>query len=142
MRLVCLAMLVIMSQWSLADGTSDEDEYDAELDDVREMIESSRYEQAIEVLGILVKQESGSADAWNLLGYSHRKRGNFEEAAHSYRQALLHNPEHKGALEYQGELFLALNDLASARDNLNMLRELCPTGCEELADLEKALADH
>ncbi len=141
MKLVCLVMFVIMSQWSLADGTSDEEEFDAELDDARQMIESSRYEQAIQMLGILVKQESGSADAWNLLGYSHRKLGNLEDAAHSYRQALLYNPEHKGALEYQGELFLALNDLAGARENLHKLREVCPAGCEELADLEEALAD-
>jgi hypothetical protein len=43
-------------------------------------------------------------------------------------------------LEYQGELYVKIGDLAKARDNAAHLARLCPQGCEELEDLQKAIA--
>lgn len=142
MKVLFLIIFFAMSSWVLADYNPDNDRFSKQLKTAIEMIESSNYEKAIQILNDLVKQQSEDADAWNLLGYSNRKAGNLEEAGHSYQQALLYDPEHKGALEYQGELFLQLNDLTSAKKNLQKLREICPQGCEELSDLEEALASH
>ena len=142
MKVVYLFILLAMSSWVLADYNPDDDRFSKQLKNAIEMIEVSNYEQAIQILNDLVNLQSEDADVWNLLGYSNRKLGNLEDAEHSYRQALLYNPEHKGALEYQGELFLQQNDLASAKKNLQKLREICPQGCEELTVLEQALASH
>ena len=68
--------------------------------------------------------------------------GNLDNAAKYYKVALEINPEHKGALEYQGEMFLKLDDLASAKGNLEKLAKLCPSGCDERAELTRAIADY
>jgi tetratricopeptide (TPR) repeat protein len=80
------------------------------------------------------------ADVYNLLGFSQRKSGDLKQAATFYAKALDFNPDHKGALEYQGEMFLELGDIEKAKANLARLVRLCPAGCEEREDLEKALA--
>lgn len=140
MKLFWFCLFVVVPHWSLAADSSDSLDVNAELNAARTMIDSTHYKQAVRTLNFLVEQESRNADAWNLLGYSYRKLGNLKSAEESYKKALLYNPEHKGALEYQGELLVELNDLAGARLNLEKLQQLCPDGCEELTDLEEALA--
>lgn len=81
------------------------------------------------------------ADVFNLLGFSMRKSGDMKGATLYYAKALDYDPEHKGALEYQGEMFVQLGQMEKAKANLVKLVKLCPTGCEEREDLEKAIAD-
>ena len=57
-----------------------------------------------------------------------------------YKKALDFDPAHKGALEYQGELFVELGQIAKARENVAKLEKICPSGCEELEDLREARA--
>jgi tetratricopeptide (TPR) repeat protein len=80
------------------------------------------------------------ADVYNLIGFSSRKSGDMKQAATFYSKALDFDANHKGALEYQGEMFVELGQLDKAKANLAKLVTLCPTGCEEREDLEKALA--
>jgi Flp pilus assembly protein TadD len=80
------------------------------------------------------------ADVYNLLGFSLRKNGDLKTAYTFYKKALDFDPEHKGALEYLGELYVQTGELAKARENVVLLTKLCPQGCEELEDLQKALA--
>ena len=49
------------------------------------------------------------------------------------------NPNHRGANEYLGELYLKLGDPEKARQHLAKLQGLCPTGCSEYNDLKKAV---
>ena len=51
-------------------------------------------------------------------------------------------PRHRGAHEYIGETYLAVGDLANAQKHLAALRDICVLPCEELADLEKAVAQY
>ena len=62
------------------------------------------------------------------------------KAAAYYKQALAINPEHQGALEYQGELFIMMGSLDAAESNLAKLIKLCPSGCDARSELESALA--
>jgi Flp pilus assembly protein TadD len=80
------------------------------------------------------------ADVYNLMGFSLRKMGEYKQAYTFYRKALDFDPEHKGALEYLGELYVETGQVEKARENVVLLKKLCPGGCEELADLEKAIA--
>jgi tetratricopeptide (TPR) repeat protein len=80
------------------------------------------------------------ADVYNLYAFSHRKSGDLTTAATFYAKALEFDPDHKGALEYQGEMFIQLEQVDKAKANLARLVALCPTGCEERADLEAAIA--
>jgi tetratricopeptide (TPR) repeat protein len=82
-----------------------------------------------------------SADWNNLMGYSHRKARTPDLAAAEryYDAALKIDPRHRGALEYSGELFLQLGDLARAEQRLAALAQSCGN-CEEKKDLEAAIA--
>jgi cytochrome c-type biogenesis protein CcmH/NrfG len=81
-----------------------------------------------------------NADAHNLMGYSLRKSGDFEQSLVHYQKALEIDPKHKSALEYLGELYVETKEIDKARATAARLKALCPQGCEELSDLEKTIA--
>ena len=83
----------------------------------------------------------GSADWNNLMGYTHRKAKtpDYAAAEHYYDTALKINPQHRGALEYSGELYLMTGQLPKAEQRLAMLDKVCATPCEEQADLRAAV---
>lgn len=112
----------------------------AELKAAQASIDAEDYPSAIARLGALVAEEPRNADALNLLGYASRQNGDLDSAARYYDAALAIDPNHKGALEYQGEMFLIQGNIAAAEANLAKLSALC-TNCEELLDLTEALAD-
>jgi len=106
------------------------------------LIKGEQYEEAIPLLQNVVADNPRDADAWNYLGFASRKLGKNEEALVYYHKALAIDPRHKGAHEYLGELHLQMNDLAKAEEEQTALKGLCPTGCEELEDLEADIADY
>jgi Flp pilus assembly protein TadD len=101
----------------------------------RALIDEERFGDALPVLVELSETQPGFADVWSLLGFAYRKTGALEESGKAYRRALGLDPYHRGALEYQGELFLMLGNPARAEANLRRLEMLCVTGCEELDEL-------
>ena len=83
----------------------------------------------------------GDADWNNLMGYALRKQAQPDLAgaqAH-YDEALRLQPQHRGALEYAGELALMKGELAVAQAHLASLARACGAACEEHADLQKAI---
>ena len=106
----------------------------------RQAIADKRWPAAIAELRRV--NATGSADWNNLMGYALRKQAtpDLDGAQRHYDAALRIDPSHKGALEYAGELALMKGDLATAEARLALLVRLCPAGCEERADLEKAVA--
>jgi Flp pilus assembly protein TadD len=81
-----------------------------------------------------------SADLHNYLGFSYRNLNQMDVAFQHYKRAIELNPRHRGAHEYIGEAYLRVNDLPNAEKHLSALREICLLRCEELEDLEKAIA--
>ena len=61
---------------------------------------------------------------FNDLGFAHRKIGDYENSKIFYKEALALQPDHKLALEYQGELFLTLHDINSVSRRLPNLKKL------------------
>ena len=104
-----------------------------------ELVASGRYDEALVILVDLADKSPGDADVFNLLGFSYRKTGDLSRARKHYERALRLDPDHLGALEYQGELFLMQGDAAGAKANLVRLEALCPSGCEEREELEEAI---
>lgn len=111
-----------------------------DLSAVQARVYAGEYAQAAEQLLELTRTVE-HAEVYNLLGYSLRQLKRYDEAARWYREALLYDPEHRPALEYQGELFLALGDVEGARKNLRYLELLCGADCREHELLKKAIAD-
>jgi Flp pilus assembly protein TadD len=111
-----------------------------DLTAVRAKVKAKEWKSAIADLNGMINKGVQHADVYNLLGFSLRKSGDLATAYTFYRKALDFDPEHKGALEYLGELYVERGELAKAREHVVLLRKLCPQGCEELEDLEKAIA--
>ena len=104
--------------------------------DINKLIKLEKFAEAHKMLKSLKKVNTDEADRLNLLGFTARKSGDLDAAGDYYQQALALNPRHTGALEYQGELFVALDKLQLANENLNKLKTLCPDSCDELEKLE------
>ncbi len=111
------------------------------FNDGKKAIDAKRWARAITLMSQVVAKQPRNASAHNYLGFAHRKLGDLDKAAGFYKVALRLDPKHRGALEYQGELYLKLGRLADAWTNLARLERLCPSGCEALADLRRAIAD-
>jgi Flp pilus assembly protein TadD len=138
-RSICLAvgsLLLVSAAWAM-DTPSPDDTPD--LTKIRAMITAGDYKTAAADLEALVDKGEQSPDVYNLLGFSLRKSGDRKMAQTYYQKALTADPNHKGTLEYQGELYVEEGDVPKAQQNLDRLVTLCPTGCEEREDLEKAI---
>jgi tetratricopeptide (TPR) repeat protein len=110
-----------------------------DLTSVRAKIKAKDFKAALaELTPMLTTYQH--ADVYNLMGFSLRKTGDYKQAYTFYRKALDFDPEHKGALEYLGELYVETGQVDKAKENVVLLKKLCPSGCEELADLENAIA--
>ena len=103
------------------------------------LIKKKSYSSAIENLLKAEKYNKKDADIYNYLGFSYRKIGDLEKAALYYNKALTISPKHKGALEYQGEMFLTLGQLPKAEANLKKLDKLCFLGCKEEKMLKESI---
>jgi tetratricopeptide (TPR) repeat protein len=110
-----------------------------ELASVRAKIKAKDYKAALAELTPMLETNQ-HADVYNLMGFALRKTGDYKQAYTFYRKALDFDPEHKGALEYLGELYVETGQVDKARENLALLKKLCPVGCEEMFDLEEAIA--
>ena len=108
----------------------------------RSQIAQKNWPAAITELGRL--NDTGSADWQNLMGYSLRKNQPPDHAAaeRHYDEALRINPQHRGALEYSGELYLLTNRLPLAEARLATLDKACRLPCDEYTDLKQAIAHH
>jgi tetratricopeptide (TPR) repeat protein len=110
-----------------------------DLTAVRAKIKAKDWKGATADLNGMLDNGVQHADVFNLLGFSLRNQGDMKSAQTYYAKALDYDPEHKGALEYQGEMFVKLGQFDKAQANLTKLAKLCPQGCEEREDLEDAI---
>jgi len=107
----------------------------------KDLVDDKEYAKAIPLLKQTIKEKGPSADALNLLGFSYRKSGDAKKGLDYYLQALKLEPNHLGANEYLGELYLEMNDLPKAQERLLVLQKACGN-CEESEDLDEAIADY
>jgi tetratricopeptide (TPR) repeat protein len=110
-----------------------------ELAKVTVLLNAKNFKQALADLKVIDSEFKDNADVNNLLGYSSRKLKQYKPADTYYKKALKINPNHLGALEYQGELFVLTNKVSAAKKNLAKLEKLCGLKCGEYLDLKKAI---
>ena len=112
-----------------------------ELTKIRSLIAAKNFSAALSALKVADKAFPNNADINNLLGYSARNLKQYKPAATYYVKALKIDPNHLGALEYQGELFMLTKKTSDAKKNLAKLKSLCGVNCEEYLDLKKAIGN-
>ena len=103
------------------------------------LIRAEKYAEAIPKLQSALARKPHNADILNYLGFTERMVGNFPLSLNYYQLALKEDPDHKGAHEYLGELYLDMKNLNSANGQLAELVRLCPNDCVERDTLTKAI---
>ena len=121
---------------SSSSTTSAQDLYE----DAEEAVEDGDYPTAIGLLKKVIAKDDADADALNLLGFSYRKLGELAVAFDYYQRALTIDPDHRGANEYLGELYLRMGNVAAAEGQLETLLALCGSNCEESEALKQSIA--
>lgn len=135
-----LSLFVIaLSQlaWS-ADTGGSAPEVDPEMTSARQLITKKDWAGALVVLERYTRANPGSADGFNLQGYSLRHLKRYDDALAAYKQALKLDPSHRGAHEYIGEAYIQMGQLGKAKEHLDALDKICFFTCEEFRDLKKA----
>lgn len=117
-----------------------DDAPEPDLKTAKAHVDDQAYDKAIPMLQALLEKDDENADAWNLLGFSYRKSDKLDLAWDAYERALTIEPNHLGANEYLGELYIRQGNLEQARAQAAKLEILCPDGCEELETLKNRIA--
>ncbi|HYE46514.1 MAG TPA: tetratricopeptide repeat protein [Caulobacter sp.] len=104
------------------------------------LINEKRWDEAWVALGEAKRAFGPHPDVLTYQGYVQRRLGRLEVAESYYRQALAIAPDHRGALEYYGELHVVRGDAAGARRLLARLEEACAFGCPEAEELRRWIA--
>jgi tetratricopeptide (TPR) repeat protein len=133
---LALAPMLVSGTARAVDNMSSNDKVD--LTSVRDKIKAKDYAAALKQLRDLA-EDTQQADVYNLLGYTLRKTGDYTTSLSYYNKALDLQPDHKAAREHLGELYVETGNVEKAKEQLAVLVKLCPSGCEEREDLEKAI---
>jgi tetratricopeptide (TPR) repeat protein len=82
-------------------------------------------------------------EAWNYLGYTNRKLGDYQAALSAYDRALNLKPGFVEAIEYRGHAYLGLNRLADAKDAyLSLFGSNRQLAAQLLAAMQEWVAEH
>lgn len=74
-----------------------------------------QYAKALVSFSQAVELDDTLYEAWNYVGYTHRKLGDYDDALAAYGKALALKPGYPDALEYRGEAYLGLSRVADAQ---------------------------
>lgn len=103
-------------------------------------VDRKSWAEAVPLFQRAAVRNPDNADLQNMLGYSYRNLKQYDLAFKHYNRAIELDPRHRGAHEYIGETYLLTGNLEGARKHLKALQEICLLPCDELTDLERAIA--
>jgi tetratricopeptide (TPR) repeat protein len=96
-----------------------------------------KFRRALERCEKAVSFDERYHEAWNLLGFTARKTGDYDKAFKAYERCLTIKPDYAPAREYLGEAWLERGDAVKARAQLLWLERL--EAGEEAKALKSAL---
>ena len=140
--------MVAEADQGMAVGTSVEaaalkNDTNSESDNLSESVialEGGHYQEAIDILLVIIEGNPRHAEAFNQLGYANSQLQNYETALNYYHQALEIDAEHTGAHAYLGKVYLEMDDLKMAEHHLAQLDLICLFGCEPFFSLKEAIS--
>ena len=132
---------------SNSDSTTTPDQINSLYELAEKHIYNKKYDKSLKLLKKLTKREdlgTRRADIYNLLGFSYRKLENpeLDKSFAAYMMALEIDPEHAGAHEYLGELYLIRDQKNQAMRMLSKLENLVGKNAEEYKDLLQAIENY
>ena len=103
------------------------------------LIKAHRYQETLAVLDLL--QDRNTAVALNYRGYATRELGRIDEGIGYYLRSVAKDPHYPQVREYLGEAYLIKGDTANAKAQLQAIKQICGTVCEEYEHLAVAIAN-
>ncbi len=103
------------------------------------LVKAGRYGEALAVLDLL--QNPNTPVALNYRGYATRKLGRIDEGIGYYLKSVALDPHYAQVREYLGEAYLLKGDRAHDEAQLQAIKQICGTVCEEFEHLAVAIAD-
>ncbi|PZM11929.1 tetratricopeptide repeat protein [Rhizobium tubonense] len=103
------------------------------------LAKDGRYEEALAMLDTL--KDQNTAEALNYRGYATRKLGRTDEGISYYLKSVQLDPKYAKVREYLGEAYVIKGQINLAQDQLNTIKSICGTSCEEYQDLHEAIQD-
>ena len=105
------------------------------------LINQGKYAEAFDDLYLTAAAAGPHPDITTYMGYTQRKLGNYDTAKTYYAMALEVAPNHKGANEYLGELYVETGEMDKAYAQLAKLETICTFGCIEENELRSWIID-
>jgi tetratricopeptide (TPR) repeat protein len=105
-----------------------------DLEDGKPKKAEKKFQRALEGCEKAVLLDERYHEAWNLLGFTARKLGDYDKAFKAYDRCLMIKPDYAPAREYLGEAWLEKGDAKQARLQIVWLERLGAT--EELKALK------
>ena len=102
------------------------------------LAKKERYGEALAVLDLM--KDPKTPQALNYRGYATRKMGRTDEGIRYYLMSVKLDPHYAQVREYLGEAYVIKGDVKRAREQLQAIKGICGTECEEYEDLAKAIA--
>ena len=151
-RIFLFTLLFSTSVFAAASTSSDDTSASASdqiknlYDKAYDLVYAEEFDKSLKLLKKIAKRNdlgNMKADVYNLLGFSYRKNDNpdLDKAFESYKIALEANPEHAGAHEYLGELYIKMGKKSMAEEMLAKLEIIAGTNSDEYKKLKKAIAN-
>lgn len=103
------------------------------------LAKDSRYEEALALLDTL--KNPNTAKALNYRGYATRKLGRTDEGIGYYLQSVKLDPQYAQVREYLGEAYVIKGRIDLAQEQLQHIKSICGSTCEEYQDLAEAIND-
>ncbi|MFJ4196720.1 tetratricopeptide repeat protein [Pseudomonas sp. NPDC089534] len=103
------------------------------------LAKAGRYEEALALLDTL--RQPNTAKALNYRGYATRKLGRTDEGIGYYLQSVKLDPQYAQVREYLGEAYVVKGRIDLAQEQLQQIKAICGTACEEYRDLAEAIND-
>jgi tetratricopeptide (TPR) repeat protein len=103
------------------------------------LVKTGRYSEALAVLDLL--KNPNTPVALNYRGYATRKLGRIDEGISYYLKSVALDPHYAQVREYLGEAYLVKGDMVRAKAELQAIKQICGSVCEEYEHLAVAIAD-
>jgi tetratricopeptide (TPR) repeat protein len=101
----------------------------------------SQYAKAREHFVGAVQRSRSMHEAWNYIGYTSRKLGEYNDALAAYGEALRLKPDYREAIEYRGVAYLALNRIEDAKAAyMTLFKDARPLADQLMGEMQKWVA--
>jgi len=120
-----------------ADEATDEKKKTKALDKAKR-----QYDNARGYFASALQRKVDMYEAWNYVGYTSRKLGDYDKALQAYDEALRLNPSYGEAIEYRGEAYLGLNRIDDAKNAyMQLFQSSRPLADQLMAAMQKWVTD-